>query len=80
MLFSSFVKPPENSTKQRISKTRHARARCHNIFGKTVQTLGLRQKKVKKIVKKSEKGAEKSLHFLKISFIMCLLSVYGMKR
>lgn len=80
MLFFPLVKPLENSTKQRISKTRHARERCHNIFGKSAKYLGLREKKVKKIVKKSEKGLEKSLHFLKISFIMCLLSVYGMKR
>ena len=42
--------------------------------------LGLREKKVKKIAKKSEKTHEKCLQFLKICFIMCLLSVYGMKR
>ena len=70
MQFLSFVKPFENSTIQRFANARHARKGCHDIFGKSAQLLGLREKKVKKIVKKSEKWLEKSLQFLQRCFIM----------
>ena len=70
MQFLSLVKLFENSTIQRFANARHARKGCHDIFGKCAQLLGLQQKKVKKIVKKSEKEPEKSLHFLQRCFIM----------
>ena len=70
MQFLSFVKLFENSTKQRFVIVRHTRKGCQDIFGKCAQLLGFREKKVKKIVKKSEKWLEKSLQFLQRCFIM----------